>query len=99
MLGGETLEVTVSAGTSDVATFEYNRKLAQRRFEAFYNDLKQYQNGRLIPYLDTKKLIVNQLPFKTNLFPTEMDSKKLKGLIGIDALQSRKVEILNIKKL
>ncbi len=99
MLGGETLEVTVSAGTSDVATFEYNRKLAQRRFEAFYSDLRQYQNGILIPYLDNKQLIVNQLPFKTNLFPTEAESKKLNAIIGIDALQSRKVEILNIKKL
>jgi type IX secretion system PorP/SprF family membrane protein len=99
MLGGETLEVTVSAGTSDVATFEYNRKLAQRRFDAFYSDLRQYQNGILIPYLDNKQLIVKQLPFKTNLFPTEAESKKLNAIIGIDALQSRKVEILNIKKL
>jgi hypothetical protein len=99
MLSGEILEVTVSAGTSDVATFEYNRKLAQRRFEAFYSDLRQYQNGILIPYLDNKQLIVKQLPFKTNLFPTEVESKKLNAIIGIDALQSRKVEILNIKKL
>jgi type IX secretion system PorP/SprF family membrane protein len=99
MLGGETLEVTVSAGTSDVATFEYNRKLAQRRFEAFYSDLRHYQNGILIPYLDNKQLIVNQLPFKTNLFPSEAEPKKLNAIIGIDALQSRKVEILNIKKL
>ncbi len=99
MLLGETLEVTVSAGTSDIATFEYNRKLAQRRFDAFYNDLKQYQNGVLMPYLNNKQLIVNQLPFKTNLFPTAPETKKLNALIGIDALQRRKVEVLSIKKL
>jgi hypothetical protein len=99
MLIGEKLEVTVSAGTSDVATFEYNRKLAQRRFEAFYNDLRQYQNGVLLPYLDNKQLIVNQLPFKANLFPSEVEAKKLNAIIGIDALQRRKVEVLNIKKL
>jgi type IX secretion system PorP/SprF family membrane protein len=99
MLVGEKLEVAVSAGTSDVATFEYNRKLAQRRFEAFYNDLRQYQNGVLIPYLDNKQLIVNQLPFKANLFPNDVESKKWNAIIGIDALQRRKVEVLNIKKL
>ncbi|MEN9612810.1 MAG: hypothetical protein RLZZ628_3624 [Bacteroidota bacterium] len=99
MLAGETLEVTVSAGTSDVATFEYNRKLAQRRFESFYSDLRQYQNGALIPYLDNKQLIVNLLPFQINAFPTANEPKKLNAIIGIDALQRRKVEILNIKKL
>jgi type IX secretion system PorP/SprF family membrane protein len=99
LIAGEKLEVTVSAGTSDVATFEYNRKLAQRRFESFYSDLRQYQNGILIPYLDNKQLIVNLLPYKTNLFPSVSDAKRLNGIIGIDALQQRKVEILNIKKL
>jgi hypothetical protein len=60
---GDSLVLQVRGFASPLAASDYNDKLTGRRISCLKNELANYNNGVLSPYLDSGRLKVQSLPF------------------------------------
>jgi hypothetical protein len=55
---GKTIRIRIKGYCSPLASTDYNKNLAKRRINSLVNELKNYNQGSLIKYLDSNHLII-----------------------------------------
>jgi tetratricopeptide (TPR) repeat protein len=99
---GEALELTVKGFTSPLATSAYNLYLGQRRVSSVKNELRKFNDGALIPYLDAEKLIITDISFGEALAPEGVsdsrNNQKL-SIYSLEASRERRVEIIGVNQI
>ena len=96
---GKSVELQIKGYASPLYNSQYNQNLSQRRIVSFINYLTQFDNGSLKNYILTKKLIVNELSFGESNAPNKVSDdarNKKKSVYSIDAMQERKIEIVDV---
>ncbi|GLR16474.1 hypothetical protein [Portibacter lacus] len=99
---GESLEITVRGFTSPLASSAYNLYLGQRRVSSVRNELRKYNDGALIPYLDSNKLMVTDISYGETLVPEQVSdssTNQKKSVYGLDASRERRVEIIGVNQI
>lgn len=97
---GQQIEITIKGFASPRYDVKYNLVLAQRRVMSVINEMKRYGGGKLGTYINSNRLIINQISYGEELSPSEVDDRMRneKGSIySISASRERKVEVISIK--
>ena len=96
---GRVLEITIKGFASPLYFNDYNLNLSQRRISSFVNYLKEYKNGVFRSYIESRSLIITDLPLgETNSSNSISDNPKDKknSIYSIEAMLERKIEIVDI---
>lgn len=96
---GHTLEIRLKGFSSPRASGKYNLALGQRRISAVKNEINQYKNGALKPFIDEGKLIITEISYGESLAPENISDAihdLRNSVYGLDASKQRKVEIIRV---
>jgi hypothetical protein len=96
---GDSLVLQVRGFASPLAASDYNDKLTGRRISCLKNELANYNNGVLLPYLDSGRLKVQSLPFgerKAAKGVSDEVVNKKASIYSKEAREERRIEILGI---
>ncbi len=102
---GQKIEMTVQGYASPLAKTEYNVKLTYRRISSMINYLKEYDNGRLRPYIDGTSsdggsLSFIQIPFgeyTADQTTSDNPNDQKNSVYSRKAAQERKIEIQSVQ--
>ena len=88
------LEVSIQGYTSLRASVEYNKLLSHRRINSVLLDMLNYKSGALKPYIDTKQLVLLELPLGEGQAPNhvsdDLDDER-NSIYSVGASSQRKV--------
>ena len=94
MQEGYNLEVSIQGYTSPRASVEYNKLLSHRRINSVLLDMLNYKSGALKPYIDTKQLVLLELPLGEGQAPNhvsdDLDDER-NSIYSVGASSQRKV--------
>tara|TARA_Y100000739_G_C20550406_1_gene437942 strand:- start:887 stop:1309 length:423 start_codon:yes stop_codon:yes gene_type:complete len=99
LLKGKTIEIQIRGYASPLHTPEYNLNLSQRRISCLMNYFKQFKNGILTGYIESRNLIITQLPFGESNASGEISddiNDKAGSVYSTEALLERKIKIVNV---
>ena len=94
------IELIVEGYASPLAPSDYNRNLTKRRIHSVENHLRQYDGGKLAPYLENGQLRITEQPRGESTAPeTVPDSpnNRKRSVYGVQASQERRVRILDVR--
>ena len=97
---GQQIEITIKGFASPRFDVKYNLVLAQRRVMSVINEMKRYGDGKLGDYINSNRLIINQISYGEELSTGLVEDRiqNVKGSIySISASKERKVEVISIK--
>lgn len=91
------LEISIQGYTSPRATVEYNQALAHRRITSVLKDMFEYKEGALKPFLDSKQLVLKELPLGEGEAPQgisdDIDDPR-NSIYSVEASSQRKVNFI-----
>ena len=96
---GNTVTITVCGFASPLHKADYNVALSARRIASFVNYLKEYDHGRLLPYLNGKALnhlIINGVPEGASMAKKEVSDNvndTRNSVYSIAASKERRIQI------
>lgn len=96
---GHAMTIFIKGFTSPLASSDYNENLSKRRIASVFNELKTYQSGALLVYMDNNQLKVEEVPFgetQTEQGVSDDSSDKRKSVYSVGASRERRVEIIDI---
>jgi hypothetical protein len=101
---GHSVDLKLKGYASPLAKSDYNLNLTKRRINSLKNYLRNYQKGKLIPYLDElakngAKLTFTDIPFGSEKAATNVSSDlydQRKSVYSKAAALERRIEILEI---
>ena len=99
---GKTFEIVIEGFASPLAAADYNRNLTSRRISSLINQIGEFDNGVLRPYMNDKKLLIRVLPFgESKARPGVSDdfNDQRNSIYNVKAMRERKVEIREINQL
>lgn len=102
MVSGKTLEIVIEGFASPLADAKYNKYLALRRIKSLINHFYEYENNALLPYINSRKLIIRVIPYgesKANESVSDDYNDKRNSVYSVAAMRERKVQIKDIKQL
>lgn len=97
---GQKIDMTIRGYASPRFDERYNLVLGQRRINSVRNNMMQYRNGALAPYLLNEQLIITEISYGEELSPVDVDDNihDEKGSIySLKASKERKVEVISVK--
>lgn len=97
---GQKIDMTIRGYASPRFDDRYNLVLGQRRINSVRNNMMQYRNGALAPYLLNEQLIITEISYGEELSPVDVDDNihDEKGSIySLKASKERKVEVISVK--
>lgn len=97
---GYQLEIEIQGYASPRAESAYNLALGQRRISSVRNELYQYQNGALRPFLKKGALKVREVSYGDSLSPADVSDNLLdlkNSVYSISASNERRVEIIRVE--
>lgn len=96
---GSTIELTVKGFASPLAKTDYNVNLTERRISSLINYLSEVDEGKFLPYLQSKSLSIKRIPFgeytASNLVSDNLNDKRNSVYSRAAALE-RKIEIQSV---
>ena len=98
---GNSFDISLRGFASPRADTRYNLALSQRRVEAVQNEIREYQNGILIPFLDNGQLKITELSFGESLAPDNVSDAlydRQNSVYSPEASRERRTEIVEIKQ-
>ncbi|MDR1847218.1 MAG: hypothetical protein LBR17_03775 [Bacteroidales bacterium] len=105
---GQSLEIQVRGFASALFTADYNFKLSERRINSLENYIRNWNGGKLAPYLDAAKtkgkirLTIKHLAMgssqSVSANPQNLNAKR-NSVYTIEAMNERKIEIKIIQEL
>ena len=98
---GNTFDISIRGFASPRADTRYNLALSQRRVEAVQNEIKSYNNGILIPYIDNGQLKITELSYGESLAPDNVSDAlydRQNSIYSPEASTERRAEIVEIKQ-
>jgi outer membrane protein OmpA-like peptidoglycan-associated protein/tetratricopeptide (TPR) repeat protein len=97
---GQKIEMTIRGYASPRFDERYNLILGQRRINSVRNEMMEYNNASLAPYLINKQLIMTEISYGEELSPLDIDDNinDDKGSIySLRASKERRVEVISVK--
>lgn len=97
---GQKIDMTIRGYASPRFDDRYNLVLGQRRINSVRNNMMEYKNGALAPYLLNEQLIITEISYGEELSPVDVDDNihDEKGSIySLKASKERKVEVISVK--
>ena len=94
MQEGYKLEVSIQGFTSPRASVEYNKLLSHRRINSVLLDMLNYKSGALKPFIETKQLVVHELPLGEGKAPNHVSddlNDERNSIYSVGASSQRKV--------
>jgi len=98
---GNSFDISLRGFASPRADTRYNLALSQRRVVSVQNELQQYQNGVLVPYIESGQLRITELSFGESLAPDNVSDRlydRRNSVYSPEASRERRVEIVEIKE-
>ena len=96
---GTTIKLKIKGYASPLDNQEYNQALSKRRISNVINYLEQYKNGVFSTYIQSKNLIIYELPFGESACSEKVSdnpNNKKKSIYSIEAMYERKIEIVDL---
>lgn len=97
---GRPVEIFVKGYTSPRAQRAYNLALSQRRISSVRNHFRSYQDGVLVPYLESGQLQVSERPFGEAAASQQVSDELAdlrNSIYHPDAARERRVEIVELR--
>ena len=97
---GQKIDMTIRGYASPRFDDRYNLVLGQRRINSVRNNMMEYKNGALAPYLLNEQLIITEISYGEELSPVDVNDNihDEKGSIySLKASKERKVEVISVK--
>ena len=94
------IELIVEGYASPLAPSDYNRNLTKRRIHSVENYLREYDGGKLAPYLDNGQLRITEQPRGETTAPESVPdspTNRRRSVYGVQASQERRVRILDVR--
>ncbi len=98
---GYSFDLSIRGFASPRADTRYNLALSQRRVVSVQNELRSYQNGGLIPFIESGQLKITELSYGESLAPDNVSDKlydRRNSIYSPEASRERRVEIVEIKE-
>ena len=98
---GNSFDISIRGFASPRADTKYNLALSQRRVVSVQNELKEYQNGKLVPFINSGQLRITELSFGESLAPDNVSDvlyDRRNSVYSPEASKERRVEIVEIKE-
>jgi outer membrane protein OmpA-like peptidoglycan-associated protein len=94
------ITMTIKGYTSPLNTPEYNLNLAKRRISSLDNYVRKYKNGIFIPYIKSKQLRIETVPFgetqvSNNISDDPNDRRN--SVYNPLAAKERKIKVIAVK--
>jgi len=99
---GDIIELSLKGYASPRAANRYNLALGQRRIWTIKNEIKAYDGGALLPYIQTGKLLVTEISFGEEIAPSDISdsySNRRLSVYSPEASRERKAEIVRVRVL
>ncbi len=96
---GEQIEITIKGYASPLNNSAYNANLSKRRIQSLINYLETYNNGTLIKYIRSNKLVINREAYgeeTATSFISDDASDIRNSIYSPAAALERKIEIIAI---
>lgn len=94
------ITMTIKGYTSPLNTPEYNLNLAKRRISSLDNYVRKYKNGIFIPYIKSKQLLIETVPFgETQVSKNISDdpNDRRNSVYNPLAAKERKIKVIAVK--
>lgn len=98
---GYSFDISVRGFASPRADTRYNLALSQRRVVSVQNELRDFQNGALLKYIDNGQLKITELSYGESLAPDNVSDvlyDRRNSIYSPDASKERRAEIVEIKQ-
>lgn len=98
---GISFEITVKGYASPLSQTEYNLILGQRRISSMMNEIREYQDGALMPYIESGQLLVTDISYGEELAPegiSDSRSNTPESIYSVQASRERRVEIIEVTR-
>ena len=98
---GYSFDVSIRGFASPRADTRYNLALSQRRVVSVQNELRDYQNGTLLQYIENGQLKITELSYGESLAPDNVIDllyDRRNSIYSPDASKERRAEIVEIKQ-
>ena len=98
---GISFEITVKGFASPLSRTDYNLILGQRRISSIMNEIRRYNDGALIPYLESGQLVVTDISYGEELAPKDISdssSDTPASIYSVQASKERRVEIIEVTR-
>ncbi len=98
---GYSFDISVRGFASPRADTRYNLALSQRRVVSVQNEIRDYQNGALLKYIDNGQLKITELSYGESLAPDNVSDvlyDRRNSIYSPDASKERRAEIVEIKQ-
>ena len=99
LVNGNKIKLKIKGYASPLHNQEYNRALSKRRISSVINYIQQYKNGLFSTYIQSKNLIISELPFGESASSEKVSdnpNNKKKSIYSIEAMYERKIEIVDL---
>jgi hypothetical protein len=96
---GASVDLRLKGFTSPLTDSDYNNLLAKRRISSVENYLRSYNEGVLLPYLDSGALSLVELPLgetQVNMEVSDNPNDRRNSVYSIKASRERRIEIQSI---
>lgn len=101
LANGQSFEITVKGYASPLSQTNYNLFLGQRRISSILNDLRSYNNGILVQYLDSGQLKVTDISYGETTAPAGISDDRgntRSSIYSVEASRERRVEIIDVTR-
>jgi len=98
---GNEIDIIIEGYASPLAQSDYNVALTSRRTRSVINHFTQWEQGALLPFLETGQLRIKQEPLGEKQAPSGINdspSNRKYSEFGIKASKQRKVRIIDIQR-
>jgi WD40-like Beta Propeller Repeat. len=96
---GNQFEISLRGFASPRADTKYNLALSQRRVVSVQNEIREFKNGALVPYITNGQLKINELSFGESLAPDAVSDglyDRRNSIYSPEASKERRTEIVEI---
>jgi hypothetical protein len=99
LVNGDKIKLQIKGYASPLHNQEYNQALSKRRISSAINYIQQYKNGVFSTYIQSKNLIIYELPFGESTSSEKVSDNpndKKNSIYSIEAMYERKIEIVDV---
>ncbi|MBX7227295.1 MAG: PorP/SprF family type IX secretion system membrane protein [Chitinophagales bacterium] len=96
---GQILELEISGYASPLGSFQSNKLITDNRLTIIENEIKNFSNGALLPYINSGKLTIKKVSYGEVLASKNVSDSinNKESIYSTEAAYERRVEILIIK--
>lgn len=98
--GGGSINLFLRGYASPLSPSEYNTALGKRRVDVVRNEIRRYQGGALVQYLNNGQLKLTERSFGEEMAPDNVSdsaANRSKSVYSPEASRERRVEIDEIR--